>query len=88
MYCDTARPSFIAGLNLIFRAAAIAFSVNPYGNPDTALIPVTCPLEENTARSTTVPETWFFRASSVYCGSGLDRMRAFCVTSRGLNVRL
>ncbi|MDT5121648.1 MAG: hypothetical protein QOC96_1130, partial [Acidobacteriota bacterium] len=31
MYCETARPSFIAGENLISRAAAIALSVNPYG---------------------------------------------------------
>ena len=52
---DTGRPSFIAGANLICRAAAIARSVNPKGKPDTERIFVTCPLEVNTARSTTVP---------------------------------
>jgi hypothetical protein len=57
MCCDTARPSFIAGLNRICLAAAIARSVNPYGNPDTALMFVTAPLDENTARNTTVPLT-------------------------------
>ena len=88
MYCDTARPSFIAGVNRICLAAAIALSVNPYGRLDTARMLVTCPPDDKTARSTTVPETWFFLASSVYCGSGLDKIRALTFTSFGLKVRL
>jgi hypothetical protein len=44
-----------AGVNLICRAAAIAFSVNPYGNWLTGLMLVTSPELDNTAFNTTVP---------------------------------
>jgi hypothetical protein len=55
MYIDTGSPSFIAGENLIFLAAAIARSVKPNGRPETARMFVTSPLEVKTARNTTVP---------------------------------
>ena len=86
-YCDTGRPSFCAGWNRIDRAAAIAFSVNPSGNPFTTAMFVTCPDDANTNRNFTVPITLFFRASSVNPGSGFDNNTAFRVTSRGWNVR-
>jgi hypothetical protein len=55
MYCDTARPSLVAGVNWILLAAAIAFSVNPYGKLLNALMLVTAPLEEKTILKVTVP---------------------------------
>ena len=88
IYCETGRPSFIAGENWIFRAAAIAFSVKPYGSPLIVRMFVTPPEDEKTICSVTVPVTWFFLASSVYSGDGLDKIRAFCVTSPGLKVLL
>lgn len=55
MYIETACPSFDAGMNFIALAAAIALSVKPCGSPLTALIEVTSPEREKTARNTTVP---------------------------------
>ena len=62
---DTGRPSNIAGVNLIRRAAAIALSFNPSGRPVTTLISATCPLAVKTTLNTTVPLIWFLRATSV-----------------------
>jgi len=41
MYIETGRPSFVAGMNLICLAAAIAFSVRPSGSFETATMFVT-----------------------------------------------
>ncbi len=53
----TGLPSLMAGLNLIFLVASIAFSFSPSGNPRTTLIEATVP---STAKIT------FKRRSSVY----------------------
>src|SRR5690349_22163651 len=82
---DTGRPPFTAGTNLICRAAAIARSVSPNGNVWTARIWTTSPLLAKTTRNITVPSIAFRRASSVYCGSGLNSTRARCSTCEPLN---
>src|SRR6202035_3626288 len=43
-HCETWRPSFLAVSNLIFLAAAIAFSDNPEGKPLTTVMFVTSPV--------------------------------------------
>jgi hypothetical protein len=55
MWTDTARPPFIAGMNLIWRAAAMARSVSPNGSELNARIWTTSPELEKTARNITVP---------------------------------
>jgi len=67
-------------------AAAIARSVNPSGSRDTGLILITDPFAEKMARNTTVPVIWFFRAASVYVGSGFSSTRALEVTSLPLKI--
>ncbi len=80
-HCDTLRPSFCAGWNLIWCAAAIAFSVNPSGNPFTTEMFDTLPLAPNSIFNLTDPVTLFFLAASVNPGSGFAINTAFLVTS-------
>ena len=51
------EPFFIAGSNLIPRAAAIACSVKPFGRPLTGEIAPIVPLAWKVTRRTTLPWT-------------------------------
>src|SRR5882724_115142 len=83
IYIDTGWPFFLAGTNLICRAAAIAFSVSPPPRGCMARMLVTSPVRENTTRKTTVPVIPLRLASSVYWGSGLESTRARSLTCGG-----
>src|SRR5260221_97928 len=80
IYIDTGWPLFLAGTNLICRAAATAFSVSPPPRGCMARMLVTSPVRENTTRKTTVPVIPLRLASSVYWGSGLESTRARSLT--------
>ncbi|HEU5459044.1 MAG TPA: hypothetical protein VFU83_01065 [Pyrinomonadaceae bacterium] len=56
---ETYFPSFIAGMNLSFLAAAIAISVNPWDKPETTLMVVTCPFADKVHLRTTSNEIRF-----------------------------
>src|SRR5512132_1620959 len=62
---ETARPSFIAGLNSILQADRIAFSVSPDGSAFTTRTRATLPRTESKTFKVTNPCTPLRRASLV-----------------------
>src|SRR4030095_834046 len=67
-------PSLVAGLKRIFLATAMAFSVNPRGNPCITFSIIIWPSAAKITPKITIPCTLLSRASSVYLAFSLPRI--------------